>query len=358
MAALEIHPICEAFPRMSDDELRKLADDIAAHGLREPIWTYRGAVIDGGNRTRACEIAGVEPTTREWDGDGSLVAFVLSLNLHRRHLTAGQRAALAAELKPFVEAEIAEETRKKSSEGGKTAGSGRPKADAGDKGFGKNSEPLIPAKPGRDARAEVAKEAKVNPRYVSDVERIREASPETAEAIKRGEKTIPKAKEELGIGKPKANGKPRDTTPTGFVAIDVHEPEETTRVGDVAEEIDEREAMGDDALSDEDWLRSLPLSARLEGRPLTIFRADALAYRLLEKPRRSYKHHADRAFRAVRNNRGAFIWRAKSFLGIDHPRKWVRCAAPEHGGCGGTGEVKGIGACPECRGRGYRINNG
>jgi len=40
----------------------------------------------------------VEPNLRTWDGAGSLVAFVVSLNLHRRHLDEGQRGMVAAKI--------------------------------------------------------------------------------------------------------------------------------------------------------------------------------------------------------------------------------------------------------------------
>ena len=43
-------------------------------------------IIDGGNRAAACYAAGVEPRYVEFAG-GNLVAFVLSANLHRRHLS-------------------------------------------------------------------------------------------------------------------------------------------------------------------------------------------------------------------------------------------------------------------------------
>ena len=37
-------------------------------------------------RYQACRELGIEPKFQEWDGQGSLVAFVISLNQHRRHL--------------------------------------------------------------------------------------------------------------------------------------------------------------------------------------------------------------------------------------------------------------------------------
>ena len=43
----------------------------------------------------ACKIAGVEPTTRELNGDGP-TAFVLSANIQRRHMTKGQWATAKA----------------------------------------------------------------------------------------------------------------------------------------------------------------------------------------------------------------------------------------------------------------------
>ncbi len=46
---------------MTDDELAGLAADIKANGLIHPIVTdAAGVVIDGRNRLRACEIAGVD----------------------------------------------------------------------------------------------------------------------------------------------------------------------------------------------------------------------------------------------------------------------------------------------------------
>jgi N6-adenosine-specific RNA methylase IME4 len=92
------HPVADLFPLMSEAEVRDLAGDIREHGLREPVWLHAdGRIIDGRNRWRACELAGVEAVTRTYEGDDSgLVAFVVSLNLKRRHLNESQRAMIAA----------------------------------------------------------------------------------------------------------------------------------------------------------------------------------------------------------------------------------------------------------------------
>lgn len=96
----EAHPVADIFPMMREREIDDLAADIAEHGLREPIWIATdGRIIDGRNRYKACLQAGVEPTLRTWDGDErELVSFVVSLNLHRRHLDESQRAMVAARL--------------------------------------------------------------------------------------------------------------------------------------------------------------------------------------------------------------------------------------------------------------------
>lgn len=122
---LEFHEIANIFPLMSEAELAMLADDIRANGLREPIWTYQDKIIDGRNRYLACQRAGVEPRFTEWGGSGSLVAFVASLNLHRRHLSIDQRAAVAARIKPLFEAEARDRQEASRARSGEQVGQAR-----------------------------------------------------------------------------------------------------------------------------------------------------------------------------------------------------------------------------------------
>lgn len=94
----EFHPVANIFPMMNAQEYMDLKTDIADNGQREAIYVYEGKILDGRNRYRACVDLGIEPIVREWDGKGDLVKFVVSLNLHRRHLNESQRGMVAAKL--------------------------------------------------------------------------------------------------------------------------------------------------------------------------------------------------------------------------------------------------------------------
>ncbi len=103
-----IHPAAEIFPAMSDDEYRDLVEDIRKNGLREAVWIDAdGAIVDGRHRVRACDELGVQYATRVC-ADVDIVAFVVSLNLHRRSLTPSQRAMCAARSREIFDAEAKE----------------------------------------------------------------------------------------------------------------------------------------------------------------------------------------------------------------------------------------------------------
>ena len=57
----------------------------------------------------------------EWGGGGSPLAWVVAVNLVRRHLTASQRAVVAFELLPLLEAEAKDRQRRSPGRGKKVA---------------------------------------------------------------------------------------------------------------------------------------------------------------------------------------------------------------------------------------------
>ena len=107
---MDIHPAAECVRLMDADELASLAASIKAHGQRDPINLGRvnGAasevLIDGRNRLRACEIAGVEPRfqTIEFNDDEAVKAFIADKSEHR-NISKGQKAMQIALLWPQPE---------------------------------------------------------------------------------------------------------------------------------------------------------------------------------------------------------------------------------------------------------------
>ena len=127
---LAVHPAAELFPLMPEDELRELARDIKTHGLRTPIVTCGAphpdnkneALLDGRGRLDALAMSGLLSVNDEgqlcirrwcsesgrWLDDSEQIrkqyssedpfALVLSLNLHRRHLTAESKRELIAKV--------------------------------------------------------------------------------------------------------------------------------------------------------------------------------------------------------------------------------------------------------------------
>jgi len=102
----EFHEAANIFP-LDDEHLDQLAADIKANGQHVPIEILDGKIVDGRRRSLACRIAGVQPVTRA-DSPADPVQYVLSLNLHRRHLTPSQASMCAARASEIYERQAKE----------------------------------------------------------------------------------------------------------------------------------------------------------------------------------------------------------------------------------------------------------
>jgi len=171
------HEFADLFPLMAPDEFVALKADIRAHGLRQPVMMFEGKVLDGRNRFRACQEVGEEIVHDEFHGTADeALAFVLSANLHRRHMTASQKAVVALDI------ETLEAKRAKLRQGARTDiperfPEGLPSAG--------------------EAREKAAAAVGVNARYVSDAKALKEDAPELLEKVRDGKLTIPKANKEV-----------------------------------------------------------------------------------------------------------------------------------------------------------------
>ena len=151
---LEYHPLANLFPLLGETELQTLSDDIRDNGLNVPITMFEGKILDGRNRHAACILAGVDPVFTDYHGHDP-VKFVVSTNLHRRHLNESQRAMVAAKL----------ETMKH----------GRP---------GKDANLHLKESVSRSQAAELLH---VSPRTVANAKKVEtEAVPEVVDAVESG----------------------------------------------------------------------------------------------------------------------------------------------------------------------------
>jgi regulator of replication initiation timing len=185
MRAMELHPLCTLFPRMDGADFEALKLDIMGHGLRDPITVHDGMVLDGGNRYLACRELGIEPHTVPFEGEDpeALAAYVLSTNLHRRHLKEGQRPAIVSAATNWAKAR-------------------------GQGGDGSNQHGSNPATlPDSSTIADRTALSGASERTQRMADKVAKADPELAQQVAHGEVSLPKAVEKVSAPK---TDKPHD----------------------------------------------------------------------------------------------------------------------------------------------------
>ena len=157
---------------MKDSDRERLKEDIRLNGVHEALWMFEGKVLEGRTRYGICLELGVKPKFKPFKGPGSARSFVMSMNIHRRHLSSSQIAAFGVEeLLPEFEKEA--ENR--------MLNNGREKIPYGSKG--KASELL-------------ANFLKTNYKYIENAKTVKEKSPELFKKILSGELSVLQAKKQ------------------------------------------------------------------------------------------------------------------------------------------------------------------
>ena len=173
---MDFHEAANIFP-LDEEHIAELAKDIKKHGLLTPIETLKGKIIDGRRRFLACKKAKVKP---DFVDVTSLVedpiSYVLSGNLHRRHLTVSQAAMCAQRARAMYDKAAKERQR----EHGKTA-PGKPKNTCDQKSTSVSGK----------ARDDVGKAFGVSGPSVARAKQVQQHGiPEVVEAVDRGEVTV------------------------------------------------------------------------------------------------------------------------------------------------------------------------
>ena len=112
IAGMETHAAADLLPLIDGEAFEAFVSSIRDRGLVEPITIHEGKILDGRNRARGCEAAGVKPRFVKWNGEGgSPVGYVVSKNLDRRNLNESQRALVGAEALVMLAVEAKERQR-------------------------------------------------------------------------------------------------------------------------------------------------------------------------------------------------------------------------------------------------------
>ncbi len=142
--------------------------DIATNGQRLAIELLDGKILDGRRRYTACRSINTVPKTTEVKV-ADPVAYVMSLNLHRRHLTPGQRSMIAARARAMYDAAAKERMQ-----------------------AGKKNPPVnVPEGKTGDSRDAVGKSVGVSGKYVDYATKvIANAVPEVVKAVDEGRMNV------------------------------------------------------------------------------------------------------------------------------------------------------------------------
>lgn len=187
------HKLSSIFPLMEGEDFDALVEDMRIHGQQNEGKLFEGEILDGRNRYRACAILKIPFECKDLPEGMDPLDYIISENLHRRHLTIAQLAAIGLLLLKMEE----EKAKKRISKLAKL----QPKDEDGkfvEKPIGKNLYQLDEeefGEPGRSA-VKVAKKVRISHATLSKAKKIEEIAEkdkfiaEKWEDAKKGETSI------------------------------------------------------------------------------------------------------------------------------------------------------------------------
>lgn len=184
-----IHPFAEIFPQMLPDEWEAFVADIDKNGVMVPLTLFQGKILDGRHRYQAVETLATTKQkeipfqTTEFQGTRTqALHYVYSANLHRRHLTIGQRSGFGVLIKEELQKEI------------------KPGAPANNRNASKNNSAkngLIDSKTNPQTRDMAAKAVGVGKSSITQMEKIKDEAPDLFKDVMDGEKSLFEGAKEL-----------------------------------------------------------------------------------------------------------------------------------------------------------------
>ena len=188
---LKPHKLAQFFPPMPEKEIDNLVADILDHGLKYPIVTHDGCILDGRARLTACKRAGVEPVLVKLPENEDPLDYLVSVSLRRKHFSDDQRIMISA----GISMELAKRSKVLRA---KTASNAR---HHGKKGDASGTTAIPKKEPKERANETVAKLFNVSPTAVKLATRLIKESPAAALAVKNGTASFKKANREVWAAK-------------------------------------------------------------------------------------------------------------------------------------------------------------
>lgn len=203
-------------PPLTADEYRGLEESILAEGCRDSLIAWHGILIDGHNRYEICEKYGLPFTVTETDFESrdAVKLWMMKNQLARRNLNDFQRAEIVYAVSDAVKVEAQKRMTS---------------------GKGVNPVEILPQGEYGKTRDILGKMAGVSGKtYEHAVKVIEQATPETKEALRRGEMSINQAFREIQKNDQKAKREEaiqeQITKPKASNHIDIYSTDKKYRV--------------------------------------------------------------------------------------------------------------------------------